>query len=230
MGTRVRRTAVSIGMVLVLLAVTAGAAVAAPKDTWKFSWSGYTADAFVGECVEVEDVVSCEGIGVYLFSGKSRNQGSGAIRGTEVCVSIFSDSYNHVTDEFSYDNEYGCTTDLGAGTSIARDLSSATIGLTTLTLQQESCNSETGCTLGGERDVDVEGVFTAIGPATKQSHRSTYDDGICTVKDSFKGTARQSEFLGTVDGQSFEVVADDFNGYSQIGDGSSSYSGRCSLE
>jgi hypothetical protein len=232
MGTRVHRTAASIGMVLALLSVTAASVVAAPNVTEQWSWTqqGLSAEASEGDCTTVGDSTTCQGGGVWVFSGKMREQGSGAVVGTEVCVYNYTDTFNETTGEpISYTYESGCTRDVGAGTSIDRALGSATIGLTTVTLTSETCD-QTACTPVGTRDVDVEGTWTGAGLVSRQSNRSTYDDGVCVFRDSFRGTNRNASFEGSIDGQPFVVDGTSENAFSAIGNGSYSSSGRCSLE
>jgi hypothetical protein len=233
MAAGLRRTVAAIGVVLTLLSLSVTSVLAAPPstDSWSFSRQGYSAEAWTSECTESDGIVTCTGTSVYVFSGKTRDMGAGAVRGSEVCVSYFTDVFNEVTHEgISYTVEFGCTTDVGAGTIIDRELGSATITPTTITLQSETCD-QTGCTPGEEtRDVVVEGTFTAVSPEVRQRYRSFYDDGVCTFRDSFRGVARVSTFVGTLDGQTIEVSGEDFDSYSQIGYGSSSYAGRCVIE
>jgi len=235
MAARLRRTVAALGMVLTLLSVSAGSVLAdtsptGPTGSSSFSRQGYTAEAGETECTTSGDIVTCSGMTVWVFSGKTREQGSGAVRGTEVCTHIYTDVFNEATHEsISFTSEFGCTTDVGAGTVIDRELDSATIAPTTVPLQSETCD-ENGCTLVDTRSVVVAGTFTAVGPETRQRHKSFYDDGVCVLRDSFRGVARSSAFVGTVDGQALEVTGEDFDSYSQIGYGSSSFSERCVIE
>ena len=80
--------------------------------------------------------MTCTFTSIFLFSGNRREQGSGAIHGTGVCYGTGTDVFNQVTGEvLSFDQESGCTTDVGDGTVIERDLSAATIAPTTITLE-----------------------------------------------------------------------------------------------
>lgn len=231
-----RRALVGGVVVLVLLSLAATSALAAPPGTESFSFSrqGFTAEAGEGDCTTSGDLVTCTGSNIFVFAGKTREHGSGAIRGTEVCVNFYTDTFNQATGQsVSFTSEFGCTTDVGAGLVIESDLSSATIAPTTVTLESETCvavGDDFECTPGDEtRDVVVEGTFTATSPATPLSYRSFSDDGVCTFRDSFRGTSRSSMFVGTLDGQAVEFSNDE-NGYSQIGNGTSSFSQRCAIE
>ena len=166
-----------------------------------------------------------------MFSGTRREQGAGAVRGTEVCYFSYTNIYDEVTGQpVSFTQEDGCTTNVAAGTVIERDLSSATIAPTTITVQTIECD-EVDCTPTGDtREVVVEGTFTATSPERRESYRSFYDDGVCTQRDSFRGTSRSSTFSGTIDGQAVEITGGGEFGFSQIGDGMNASSGRCSLE
>ena len=54
--------------------------------------NGYTALANEGTCSDpVDDIVTCTPRGIFLFSGNRREQGSGAIHGTEVCYGTLTD-------------------------------------------------------------------------------------------------------------------------------------------
>lgn len=235
MVVRFRQTLIAVAAVILVLPLVAASALAAPPatDSWSFTRQGFTAEAGEGDCTTTGDLVTCTGQNVWVFAGKSREQGSGAVRGTEVCLSSYTDTWNEATGEsVSYTSEFGCTTDVGAGTVIEHDLSSVVIGPTTVTLQGETCETvgeEFECTATGTRDVVVEGTFTATSPAVRQSSRSFYDDGVCTFRDSFRGTSRSAMFEGTIDGQAVEYDNDE-NGFAQIGNGMSSNSGRCTLE
>ena len=97
-----------------------------------------------------------------------------------MCYSTGTDVFNQVTGEvISSIQENGCTQDVGDGTVIERDLSSATIAPTTITLETIACD-EIECGPTGEtRDVTVEGTFTATSAAVRESFRDVFDDGIC---------------------------------------------------
>jgi len=235
-GARLRQSLTAVVLVIMLLPLLAASALAAPPatDSWSFTQKGLSADAGESVCTTTGDLVTCTGRSVSIFSGHFREQGSGAIVGTQVCVSYYTDVWNETTGEpVSFTSEFGCTTDVGSATNIQRDVSSATIAATTVTLQSETCErvgDEFECTVGEEtRDVVVEGTFTATSPTVRQSYRNFYDDGVCIFRDSFRGTSASAMFVGTIDGEAVEIGNDE-NGYSQIGNGTWSSSGRCSLE
>lgn len=235
MVLRLRQTLTALVVVLIVLPLMAATALAAPPatDSWTFTQKGFQANASESTCTTAGDLVTCSGQSVYVFSGNTREQGSGAVRGTQVCVNFYTDVFDEATGEpVSFTNEFGCTTDVGAGTAIQRDLSSASISATTVPLQGETCvrvGDDFQCTPGEEtRDVVVEGTFTATSTSVRWSNRSFYDDGVCVFRDSFRGTAAIAMFVGTIDGQAVEITNDE-TGYAEIANGMSSNSGRCSL-
>ena len=220
-------------LVALLLPLAASTSLAAkPFEVFSFSQNGLSASADEGDCSDpVDDIVTCTFTGIFLFAGTQREHGSGASHGTEVCYSTGTDTFNQVTGEIiSSLQENGCTQDPGEGTVIERDLSSATIAPTTITLETFVCD-EFDCGPTGEtRDVTVEGTFTATSTAIRQSSRNVFDDGICVFRDSFRGTSRQATFAGTVDGQPLVLGDDPENGFGQIMQGSFSFSQKCAIE
>jgi hypothetical protein len=228
-----RRILIAVTLVALLLPLAASTSLAAkPIEFFSFSQNGLSASADEGDCSDpVDDIVTCTFTGIFLFAGTQRAHGSGANHGTEVCYSTGTDTFNQVTGEFiSSLQENGCTQDPGEGTVIERDLSSATIAPTTITLETFSCDGfECGPT-GDTRDITVEGTFTATSAAVRQSSRNVFDDGICVFRDSSRGTSRQATFSGTVDGQPL-VLGDDLeHGFGQIMQGTFSFSERCAIE
>ena len=234
MAGRLRRTVVAVSLVALLLPLAAATSFAdtgpAPTEVFKFSSNGFTAFASEGQCTVEGDIETCTFTNIDLFSGNRREQGSGAIHGTEVCYSTGTDVFNPVTGEVvSSIQEFGCARDVGDGTVIERDLSAATIAPTTITLETISCGEiECGPT-EESRDVTLEGTFTATSAAFRQSNRNVFDDGICVFRDSSRGTSRDAMFSGTVDGQPLELGESE-NGFSQIMQGTFSFSQKCAIE
>jgi hypothetical protein len=235
MAGRLRRTVVAVSLVALLLPLAAATSLAdtgpAPTEVFKFSSNGYSAQAEESQCTDpVDDIVTCTFTFISVFSGNRREHGSGAIHGTEVCYSTGTDAFNQVTGEgISSIQEFGCTTDVGEGTVIERDLSGATIAPTTIALEGFSCD-EIECGPTGEfRDATVEGIFTATSAVFRQSNRNVFDDGICIFRDSSRGTSRRAMFSGTVDGQPLEL-GDPENGFAQIMQGTFSSSSKCAIE
>ena len=231
MAGRLRRTVAAVTLVALLLPLAAATSLAAkPTEVFKFSSNGFSAFAGEGQCTVEGDIETCAFTNIDLFSGNRREQGSGAVHGTEVCYSDSTDVFNRVTGQFlSSVQEFGCTTDVGEGTVVERDLSAATIAPTTITLETFTCD-EIECGPTGEtRDAEVIGTFTATSDAFRQSNRGVFDDGICTFRDSSRGTSRNAMFSGTVDGQPLEL-GDPETGFGQIMQGTSTFSQKCAIE
>ncbi len=233
MAGRLRRTVTAVSLVALLLPMAAATSLAdtgpAPTESFKFSSNGYSANAEQSLCSDpVDDIVTCSFNFISVFAGNQRAQGSGAIHGTEVCYSTGTDVFNQFTGEGTSHQENGCTRDAGDGTVIERDLSAATIAPTTITLETFVCDTVECGPTGETRDVTVEGTFTATSTAFRQSNRNVFDDGICTFRDSSRGTSRGAMFAGTVDGQPLELG--DPEGFGQIMQGTFSSSSRCAVE
>ena len=144
MAGRLRRTVAALSLVVLLLPLAGATSLAAkPIEVFKFTSSGHTAFAEAGTCSDpVDDIVTCSFRNISLVSGKSREQGSGAIHGTEVCYGTFTNVFNEETGEtVSFSGESGCTMDLGEGSVIERDLSAAIIAPATITLETIVCDA-----------------------------------------------------------------------------------------
>jgi hypothetical protein len=228
MSHRPRRVVGGFAAALVLLALAA-APVAAdtgpPAESSTFSQSGLSADASTGDCVDNGDATTtCSGMGIFLFAGKTRTGGEGASRGTELCAFVYTDTFVTATGEpIEFSGDDGCTTELGPGSVIAKDLSTAAVSATTVSMQGQTCD-EFGCEpTGAPRDIVVEGTWTAVGPVFRYSSRSSFDDGVCVGRDRSSGYSREATFSGTFDGQPLEPAS------TSISSGKFSFSVRCSI-
>jgi hypothetical protein len=220
-----------VAAALMLLTVAAAPAAAAKPGTESFSYSqsGRTADAWSGDCTENNDgTVTCSSEGIFVFEGKTRAKGGGATRINEVC-------YTSSTDTFDPEGTGGGSWTFASGCAPASvvwgdDLSTVTINRTTMTLEGESCThsgdpeSEPVCTATAPRQVVIEGTFTGAGSLVRESFRSFRDDGHCVQRESSSGYSRNASFDGTVNGE--PVVAQD----AYLRDGRFSYSATCSVE
>ena len=227
MGHRSRRVVRGFATALVLLALAAApvAAHGIPAEDFSFSRSGLSAEASTQECVDNADATTtCSGTGIFLFAGKTRTGGEGANRGIELCAYAYTYTYVTATGEtIDYSEGNGCTTELGAGSVIAKDLSTATLTPTTVTIQGQICD-EFGCVPAGDpRSVVVEGTWTGVGPVFRNSFRSVTDDGVCVFRDRSSGTFREATFSGTFDGQPLEAQ------YASLSNGKFSFSASCTI-
>jgi hypothetical protein len=227
MGHRSRRVIRGFLAAAILLVLAAAPVVAdtVPSGDFAFSQSGLSADASTDECVDNADATTtCSGTTIFLFAGKTRIAGEGAVRATELCVSVYTQTYVTRTGEtVDFSQENGCTMDVGAGSVIAKDLSTATVTPTTVTIQGEICDEVSCEPAGTPRDVVVEGSWTGVGTVTRESYRSVIDDGVCVSRDRSTGTFREATFSGTFDGQPFEPQ------FSSLRNGKFSYSSRCRI-
>ena len=123
MAGRLRRTVVAVTLVALLLPMAAATSLAdtgpAPTESFKFSATATRPQADQGQCTDpVGDIVTCTFTSIFVFSGNRREQGSGAIHGTEVCYSTGTDVFNQVTGEvLSSIQENGCTRTWATGPS-----------------------------------------------------------------------------------------------------------------
>jgi hypothetical protein len=220
---------VAAGLMLLTVAVAPAAAAKPGTEGFSFSESGLSADAFVGgDCVDnLDGTVTCSGESVFAFEGLRREKGQGAAHANEVCYASFTETFDPDGGEGgSFSQEFGCAV---GGIVWGRDLASATISPTTVTLEGESCtvtgpDTEVVCAPTSTREVVVEGTFTGTGSLVRQSHRGFSDDGHCVFRDSSSGYSRSATFEGTVDGDSF-VTEEAF-----LNDGKFSVSETCSIE
>lgn len=223
MGHRSRRVVRGFATALVLLALAAApvAADTVPIENFSFSRSGLSADASTEECVDNNDgSTTCSDMAIVLFAGKTRTGGEGANRGTELCA--FVNTRTFVSGAFiDFSQEFGCTTELGAGSAIAKDLSTATLTPTTVTIQGQTCD-EFGCE-PTEREIEVAGTWTGVGPVIRETVRLVSDDGVCDFRDRSSGTFREATFSGTFAGQPFEAQ------FGSLSNGKFSFSQRCTI-
>ena len=227
MGPHPRRVVRGFAAALVVLSLAAVpvAADTVPAENFSFSQSGLTAEAHVSDCADNGDgTTTCSGGAIFLFAGKTRTKGDGANRVTEVCADIYTDTFNSTTGEpIDFTQEFGCTTELGAGSVIAKDLSTATLTATTVAIQGQTCDEFECQPTGDPRDVVVEGTWTAVTPVVRELFRGFRDDGVCVQRDRFSGSYRDASFAGTFDGQPFEAE------FAVIRDGKSSFSVTCTI-
>jgi hypothetical protein len=148
---------------------------------------------------------------------------SGVTHSNQVCAFLDSYTYDETTGDYVGDpiSESGCTVDLPSGKlTFGRNLSSATLATTTITIQQYVCD-EYSCEPGASRDVTIGGTWTGVGPTSSQKYRSASDDGTCRFNEAGKGSSREASFSGTIAGRSLEAV------YGSISDGKFTYRSRC---
>jgi hypothetical protein len=216
-------SAVIIGM----LAFSSGSAAAAtgPGTDAFYTQNGQSADVGTFDCVSNGDgTTTCFDGGLSVFAGKMSDNISRLGHVNAVCAWLNSSTFDDETGEYVGDptSESGCRVDLPkASLTFGRNLSSATLAPTTITLSQWICTDKTTCEPGPSRDVTVQGTWTGDGPTTYGKYHFTGDDGTCLVNESGKGYERGATFVGSVDGTSLEQA------YGSITDGKSTFRSRC---
>lgn len=225
---RLRRTGLIVSLVVMLLPMAAASSLGAKpaaNEFWKFSEAGTSASAEWVTCMAEGELDTCITTMVFVGVTKTRSQGSGAATRKEVCFSRTTETFDDETGEtLSYITSFGCTPAATKATGVRRDLSSAIIAPTTVTVQTFECGLEE-CVEIGNGEVTVSGTFTATGPMTRARYREFSDDGFCVNRVSFRGKSRLATFSGTVDGEPVETEAE--NDLATIRQGSGMSSSTC---
>jgi hypothetical protein len=193
-----------------------GPGIAAAGQAFSFSQRGISADAAWEECTENtprRGSTTCTFTYLFAFQGTERATGEGAFRGTRVCLFVETFTFSGPGrgrsggggDTYSF--ESGCTTAPEGTLTVARDLSSASLAPTTITLETFECtfDPDTGegtCTVVSTRDVTVSATWTAIGGLVRSSERFTFRVEGCRETFSSKTKSRDAEAVGTLDGTS----------------------------
>jgi hypothetical protein len=222
------RIGFSIAAVIALLALSTGAVAAdttGPGGDGTWTQDGKGADAYgYGGCVVNQDATAtCTDVGVSVFVGKMRNTASGVTHASQVCVYV--DRYTYDTESGDLVNEIlgqGCDVDVPAGTiTFASGLSAVTLTSRTISVEQTICDAQ-DCSPASNRNVNVSGVWTAVGPTFVSKYRYLSDDGTCRFDESGKSSNRDATFAGTLDG-----VTVDAESFGLIHDGKSTFRSRC---
>jgi hypothetical protein len=212
--------------VIGILVLSAGSAAADTNPgLGTFTQNGKTADVYSGGCDSNGNGTStCWDAGLSIFAGKMSDSFSGVSHANQVCANVDSYTVDDATGDYIGEPvfESGCKVDLPNGRmTFGRNLASAALATTTLSIQQYVCDEYT-CEPGASRDVTVGGSWTGTGPTYFQKSRSTSDDGTCRFNDSGKGYFREASFSGTIAGHGLE------DAYGSISDGKFTYRSRCS--
>jgi hypothetical protein len=211
--TATRALAAFAASVLVAL-VAVGAAQA--REAYSFSSKGVSADAYWESCTTERGLTTCTFSNIYAFQGTERSRDTGTMRGTTVC--FYTETFTYRSGpgqgpggESSF--ESGCSSAPSGTLSVSNDLTSATLGASTVTIWTYECTEE-DCVPVTSREVTVSGWWTAGGPLFSFSERFKFDDGTCTYTFSGKGQGRDGVATGTVDGTSLGE-----SGYASISSG-----------
>jgi hypothetical protein len=164
---------------LLVLATAAPAFGAQPPRIHESGTVEY-ANAFTESC----NVTSCTYTSIDVFTYDLEAGGS------ESNVCVYTATYP-TRGRAGYSETFGC----GPASSfeVAADLSTATLGLTTIagnTCTRTRCEATT---------ITVSGTFTAAADASPYSYRASYRNGDCMERYSVKGSRAPAIFDGTLD-------------------------------
>ena len=222
---RARFGLASVAVIAMLVISTGSVAADTGPGPGTFTQNGKNADVYTGGCDSNGDGTStCWDVGLSVFAGKMSDSFSGVSHANQVCVNIDSYTVDDATGDYVGDPtfESGCEVDLPNGRlTFGRNLTSATLATTTISVQQYVCDEFT-CVPGVSRDVTAGGTWTGAGPTYFQKYRFTTDDGTCRSNDAGKGYFRDASFTGTIAGHG---LAD---AYGSISSGKFTYRSRCS--
>ncbi|HEX2754539.1 MAG TPA: hypothetical protein VHM48_03700 [Candidatus Limnocylindrales bacterium] len=221
------RLVVSAAAVVGMIAASAGpvAADTTPPGDTSYSQNGSSAELDASSCVSNgDDTVTCADQQIYVFTGKMTDSLSGVTHTSQLCVSLSNYTYSELTGDYvgTPTFEQGCRVDLPTGTiKIDSKLRSASLATTHLTVQDQACE-KFGCDPGSARDIVVGASWTGFGPLMTSKSRGSSNDGTCRSNESFKGSTRAADVVGSLDGQ---ALGGDQFGY--ISSGKYSFRSSC---
>lgn len=213
------RRAVGAIAVVSMIAVSAGpvAADTTPPGDATYSQNGSTAEMFATACTSNgDDTQTCTDQQIYVFAGKMSDNVTGVTHASQLCAAVSHYTVSELTGEFvgTPSFERGCRVDLPAGAiKVDGKLQSASLAPTTVTVEDLACE-KFACDPGSTRDIVVSAGWTGFGPLQTSKGRNAWDDGTCRTHEAFKGSNRQADVTGSVDGH--DLAADRF-GYISSG-------------
>jgi hypothetical protein len=137
---------------------------------------------------------------------------SGLTHSSQVCASLSNYTYSELTGEFigTPTFERGCRVDLPAGViKVDGKLQSAALAPTTVTVEDVACE-KFACEPGSTRDIVVSANWTGFGQLLTSKSRNSGDDGTCRTHEAFKGSNRQADVTGSVDGHDLPAEHDGY--------------------
>jgi hypothetical protein len=221
------RRAVGAIAIVGMIAVSAGpvAADTTPPGDATFSQNGSAAEMFATACTSNgDDTTSCTDQQIYAFIGKMSDNVSGVTHASQLCAGLSSYTFSDLTGEFigTPTFEHGCRVDLPAGAiKIDGKLLSASLAPTTVTVEDLACE-KFACEPGATRDIVVSANWTGFGPLLTSKYRNAFDDGTCRSHEAFKGSNRQADVTGSLDGH--DLAADR---YGYLSSGKSTFRSSC---
>jgi hypothetical protein len=221
-----RRASLATAVIgLLILSAAPVAAATGPGGDAAYSQNGSSAQVDASTCTpNGDDTVTCTDQEIAIFSGKMTDSLSGVTHSTQLCAWVGTYTYSELTGDYVGDPtfERGCRADLPNGTvRIDSKLNSASVGTTSLTIEQLVCD-KIDCVPGPSRSVVISGSWTGFGPVTSSKYRSTFDDGFCRFNEAFKGSDRSATFAGSFDGQALGADT-----YADLNSGRYTFRSRC---
>ena len=202
-GPRLVAAAAAVIGLLVLSVAPVAAATTPPGDT-SYSQSGSSAEVFASSCASNgDDTQTCSDQQIYVFIGKMTDSLTGRTHTSQVCASLAHYTFSELTGEFvgTPSFEQGCRVDVPIGTiKIDAKLHSATLVATHVTIEDQTCE-KFGCDPGSARNIVVAASWAGFGPLMTSKSHSSSNDGTCRSKESFKGSNRSADVVGSLDGQ-----------------------------
>jgi hypothetical protein len=127
---------------------------------------------------------------------------TGVTHVSQLCAALSIYTVSDLTGEFVATPRFerGCRVDLPAGSArIDSKLLWATLAPTTVSVEDLGCE-KFGCEPGSARDIVVSANWTGFGPLQSSKSRNAWDDGVCRSHNAFKGSDRQANVTGSLDG------------------------------
>jgi hypothetical protein len=180
-----RRLIIVLSALVMLFAVASPAAAARPvKDSGSYEF----ATAWASDCVQQGGNTLCTDTYVDVFGGSEW---------TDACVGVFTYTIGRNGQFRPGTDRWGCGPAGSFG--VAGNGTSASLGSTTVDLF--TCGPRR-CTAAGSVTVSAE--WTAIGSPMTSSGRSTFSDGNCTYRQSWKGVQSEASASITLNGSSLD--------------------------
>jgi len=232
------RTAAALLAAVIMLSLSAGAALAAvgaPSEDISFAERGITAQGIWESCdgPDADGITRCEMTQAYVFAGRQRsNDEFGHANASLSYLCVYHQQVAFGEDGVPVEPplvEQGCADD--ADLTVVDTLQSLTASAPALELTEEICieDPETGgvsCEPGSSRTVVVDAAFSGIGSISadrwSSKSRSLVDGVRCTFASSGSGIRREAVASVTIDGATIEPSA-----FAMLSDGKTRFTQRC---
>jgi hypothetical protein len=192
-----RSLAAIVGAMLVF-ATFAGAAAAAPPIVHE-NTANFSAQTFKTECVEERGRTTCTQTSLAVFATDGTAQ---------TCLSIVTYEINRQGEFTTTGVKTGCgTVPSGNFVMDTKNLTSATLASTTITLQILSCN-QNGCQPTDKtEEATVAATFTGTGAVSTFRSNGKQEFGNCTYYFGGKGSSRAADASVSINGEPLDPPA-----------------------